>query len=92
MAAIVSKFEEYCIPRENTVSERFLFVMRDQRNLKLLINISRSFAKWQQILVSSQLHSSSGIEWRQVPKLPKFAHIDIAPAAESTATQIKGVC
>lgn len=31
IAVVVSKFEEYCIPRENTIYERFLFFTRDQR-------------------------------------------------------------
>ena len=28
---VLRKFEEYCIPRENTIYERFLFFTRDQR-------------------------------------------------------------
>ena len=28
---VLRKFEQYCIPRENTIYERFLFFTRDQR-------------------------------------------------------------
>jgi len=36
IASVVSKFEEYCIPRENTIYERFLFCTRDQRESETL--------------------------------------------------------
>ena len=31
ISVVVSKFEEYCIPRENTIYECFLFFTREQR-------------------------------------------------------------
>jgi len=31
IAPVLKKFEDYCIPRENTIYERFLFFTRDQR-------------------------------------------------------------
>ena len=34
IAVVLSKFEEYCIPRENTIYERFLFFSRDQQEFE----------------------------------------------------------
>ena len=48
IAAVVSKFEEYCIPRKNTIYERFLFFVWDQRESET---------------VDQYLISSSGIDW-----------------------------
>ena len=31
ISSVVSKFEEYCIPRENTIYEHFLFFTQEQR-------------------------------------------------------------
>lgn len=31
IAPVLKQFEDYCIPRENTIYERFLFFTRDQR-------------------------------------------------------------
>ena len=31
IAPVLKKFEDYCLPRENTIYERFLFFTRDQR-------------------------------------------------------------
>lgn len=39
IAAVVSKFEEYCIPRENTFTNVFFSLRGISGNLKLLINI-----------------------------------------------------
>ena len=59
------KFEEYCIPRENTIYERFLFFTRDQRKsetvdqyLKELRHIAANCD-----LSRSHLINFSGIDW-----------------------------
>ena len=39
IAPVLKKFEDYCIPRENTIYERFLFLREISENLKQLINM-----------------------------------------------------
>ena len=34
---VLRNFEEYCIPRENTIHERFLFFTRDQRESETIL-------------------------------------------------------
>ena len=36
IAPVLKQFEDYCIPRENTIYERFLFFTRDQRESETL--------------------------------------------------------
>ena len=68
VAAVVSKFEEYCIPRENAIYERFLFFIRG--NLKLLIN--QYLTELRQIAANCDFESITPVQLlrdRQLPKL-----------------------
>ena len=104
IAAVVSKFEEYCIPRENTIYERFLFFTRDQRESE---TVDQYLMELRQIAANCDFESITpdqllrdrlvtGTKTAKVrenllkeKKLTLEKAIDIARAAESTAVQMK---
>ena len=104
IAAVVSKFEEYCIPRENTIYERFLFFTRDQRESE---TVDQYLTELHQIAANCDFESITpdqllrdrlvtGTKTAKVrenllkeKKLTLEKAIDIARAAESTAVQMK---
>ena len=104
IAAVVSKFEEYCIPRENTIYERFLFFTRDQRESE---TVDQYLTELRQIAANCDFESVTsdpllrdrlvtGTKTAKVrenllkeKKLTLEKAIDIARAAESTAVQMK---
>ena len=104
IAAVVSKFEEYCIPRENTIYERFLFFTRDQRESE---TVDQYLTELRQIAANCDFESITpdqllrdrlvtGTKTAKVrenllkeKKLTLEKAIDIARAAESTAVQMK---
>ena len=104
IAAVVSKFEEYCIPRENTIYERFLFFTRDQRESE---TVDQYLTELRQIAADCDFESVTpdqllrdrlvtGIKTAKVrenllkeKKMTLKKAIDIARAAESTAVQMK---
>ena len=105
IAAVVSKFEEYCIPRENTIYERFLFFTRDQRESE---TVDQYLTELRQIAANCEFESVTpdqllrdrlvtGTKTAKVrenllkeKKLTLEKAIDIARAAElSTAVQMK---
>ena len=53
IAVVLSKFEEYCIPRENTIYERLLFFTRDQQESESVDQYFTSFPKLQRTVISS---------------------------------------
>ena len=62
---VLRKFEEYCIPRENTIYERFLFFTRDQRESE---TIDQYLTELRQIAANCDFESItlinfSGIDW-----------------------------
>ena len=98
------KFEEYCIPRENTIYERFLFFTRDQPESE---TIDQYLTGLRQIAANCEFESITpdqllrdrlvtGTRNAKVrenllkeKKLTLEKAVDIARAAESTAAQIK---
>ena len=104
IAAVVSKFEEYCIPRENTIYKRFLFFTRDQRESE---TVDQYLMELRQIAANCDFESVTpdqllrdrlvtGTKTAKVrenllkeKKLTLEKAIDIACAAESTAVQMK---
>ena len=104
IATVVSKFEEYCIPRENTIYERFLFFTRDQRESE---TVDQYLTELRQIAANCDFKSVApdqllrdrlvtGTKTAKVrenlfkeKKLTREKAIDIARAAESTAVQMK---
>ena len=101
---VLRKFEEYCIPRENTIYERFLFFTRDQRESE---TIDQYLTELRQIAANCDFESITpdqllrdrlvtGTRNAKVhenllkeKKLTLEKAVDIARAAESTAAQIK---
>ena len=97
-------FEEYCIPRENTIYERFLFFTRDQRESE---TINQCLTELRQIaancdfesitrdqllrdrLVTGTRTTKTRENLLREKKLTLEKALDIARAAESTATQMK---
>ena len=104
ISAVVSKFEEYCIPRENTIYERFLFFTREQRESE---TVDQYLTELRQIAANCDFESITpdqllrdrlvtGTKTAKVrenllkeKKLTLEKAIDIARAAESTAVQMK---
>ena len=100
IAVVVGKFEEYCIPRENTIYERFLFFTRDQRESE---TVDQYLTELRQIAANCDFESitpdqllrdrlapgTKTAKVRENLKLSLEKCIDIAGAAESTAVQIK---
>ena len=104
IAAVVRKFEEYCIPRENTIYERFLVFTRDQRESE---TVDQYLTKLRQIaancdsesITTDQLLRDRLVAGTKTAKVrenllkeKKFTlekAIDIARTAESTAVQVK---
>ena len=104
ISAVVSKFEEYCIPRENTIYERFLFFTREQRESE---TVDQYLTELRQIAANCDFESITpdqllrdrlvtGTKTAKVrehllkeKKLTVEKAIDIARAAESTAVQMK---
>ena len=62
ISTVVSKFEEYCIPRENTIYKRFLFFTREQWESE---TVDQYLTELRQIVISSQSHpiNSPRINW-----------------------------
>jgi len=104
IASVVSKFEEYCIPRENTIYERFLFFTQDQRESETvdqyLMELRQTAANcdFKSITPDQLLRDRlvTGTKTAKVcenllkeKKLTLEKAIDIAHAAESTAVQMK---
>ena len=101
---ILRKFEEYCIPRENTIYECFLFFTRDQRESE---TIDQYLTELRQIagncgfdsiipdqllrdrLVTGTRNAKVRENLLQEKTLTLEKAVDIARAAESTAAQIK---
>ena len=101
---VLRKFEEYCIPRENTIYERFLFFTRDQRESE---TIDQYLTELRQIAANCDFESITpdqllrdrlvtGARNAKVrenllkeKKLTLEKAVDIARAAESTAAQMK---
>ena len=102
--AVVSKCEEYCIPRENTIHKRFLFCTRDQRESE---KVDQYLTELRQIAANCDFESITPDQllWDRLvtgtksakvhenllkeKKLTLEKAIDIARAAESTAVQMK---
>ena len=102
ISTVVSKFEEYCIPRENTICERFLFFTREQRESE---TVDQYLTELRQIAANCDFESITpdqllwdrlvtGTKTAKVrenllkeKKLPLEKAKDIARAAESTAVQ-----
>ena len=98
------KFEEYCIPRENTIYQRFLFFTRDQPESE---TIDQYLTELRQIaancdfesitpdqllrdrLVTSTRNAKVREDLLKEKKLTLEKVVDIARAAESTASQMK---
>ena len=59
IAVVVSKFEEYCIPRENTIYERFLFFTRDQRESETVDQYEGALPNCSKLRFLSQSHPIS---------------------------------
>ena len=104
ISAVVSKFEEYCIARENTIYEHFLFFTREQRESETvdqyLTELRQSAANcdFESITPDQLLRDQlvTGTKTAKVrenllkeKKLTLEKAIDIARAAESTAVQMK---
>ena len=104
IAVVLSKFEEYCIPRENTIYERFLFFSRDQQEfesvdqyltelLQIAANCDFEFITPDQLLRDRLVTGIKNAKVREnllkEKKLTLEKAIDIAHAAESTAAQMK---
>ena len=104
IVVVLKKFEEYCIPRENTIYERFLFFTRDQRESE---SVDQYLTELRQIAANCDFESITpdqllrdrlvtGVRIAKVrenllkeKKLTLEKAIDIAHAAESTAAQMK---
>ena len=104
IAVDFTQFEEYCIPRENTIYERFLFFTRDQRESE---SVDQYLTELRQIAENCDFESITpdqllrdrlvtGTRIAKVrenllkeKKLTLEKAIDIAHAAESTAVQMK---
>ena len=100
----IEPVEEYCIPRENTIYERFLFFTRDQRESE---TIDQYLAGLRQVVANCDFASITpdqllrdrlvtGTRNAKVrenllkeKKLTLEKAVDIARAAKSTAAQIK---
>ena len=105
IAPILKKFEDYCIPRENTIYERFLFFRRDQRESE---TVDQYVTELRQIaancdfesltpdqlprdrLVTGTRNGEVRANLLKEKKLTLEKALDIARAAESTASQMKG--
>ena len=103
---VLRKFEEYCIPRENTIYERFLFFTRDQRESE---TIDQYLTELRQIaancdfesitpdqllrdrLVTGTRNAKVRANLLKEKKLTLERAVDVAHAAESTAAQVKVV-
>ena len=101
---VLRKFEEYCIPRENTIYERFLFFTRDKRESE---TIDQYLTELRQIAANCDLESIrpdqllrdrlvTGTRNAKVRenllKEKKFIlekEVDVVRAAVSTAAQMK---
>ena len=101
---VLRKFEEYCIPRENTIYERFLFFTRDQHESE---TIDQYLTELRQIAANCDFESitpdqllrdrlvtgTRNAEVREnllkEKKLTLEKAVDTGRAAESTAAQIK---
>ena len=104
IAPVFTKFENYCVPRENTIYERFLFFTRDQRESE---TDDQYVTELRQIVANCDFDSLTpdqllrdrlviGIRNGKVrenllkeKKLTLEKALDIASAAESTAAQMK---
>ena len=104
IAAVLKKFEDYCIPRENTIYERFLFFTRDQRESN---TVDQYVTELRQIAANCDFESLTPDQllrdWfvtgtrngkvrenlLKEKKLTLEKALDIASAAESTAPQMK---
>jgi len=98
------KFEEYCIPRENTIYERFLFFTRDQHESE---TIDQYLTELHQIaancdfesitldqllrdrLVTGTRNTKTRENLLREKKLTLEKALDIARATESTASHMK---
>ena len=101
---VLRKFEEFCIPRENTIYERYLFFTRDQRESE---TIDQYLTELRQIagncdfesitpdqllrdrLVTGARNTKVRENLLKEKKLTLEKAVDIARAAESTAAQMK---
>ena len=104
IAPVLKQFEDYCIPRENTIYERFLFFTRDQRESE---TVDQYMTELRQIagncdfesltpeqllrdrLVTGTRNGKVRENLLKEKKLTLEKALDIARAAESTAAQIK---
>ena len=104
MELTLRKFKEYCIPRENTIRERFLFFTQDQRESE---TIDQYLTELRQIAANSDFESIipdqllqdrlvTGTRNAKVPenllkekKLTLEKAVDIVRVAESTVAQMK---
>nr|XP_058968946.1 uncharacterized protein LOC131795390 [Pocillopora verrucosa] len=104
IAPVLKQFEDYCIPRENTIYERFLFFTRDQRESE---TVDQYMTELRQIagncdfesltpeqllrdrLVTGTRNGKVRENLLKEKKLTLEKALDIARAAESTVAQIK---
>ena len=107
IAAVLNKFEEYCIPRENTIYERFLFFTQDQRDSETVdqylmelcqITANCNFESitpdqlLQDRLVTGTRNAKVCENLLKEKKLTLEKALDITCAAERTAAQMKVMC
>jgi len=101
---LLRKFEEYCIPKESTIYERFLFFTRDQRESE---TIDQYLTELRQIVANCDFESITPDQllWDRLvtgtrnakvrenllkqKKLTLEKAVDIARASENIAAQIK---